>query len=327
MSTLCKATVQIETDRFRELRLFLEAITDAKNLLEPEQLEVRLNALDELDALIGGLDLDLLRSCPDSWPLASVEALQFQFETANERLYESMHYEIALRRNSRALEYWLSALTKNEKADEFHPGLGFDLLDEIVCGVLQLREPGEVDVLPAAEMTDYQPTPVRHILDLIRVCKLSIDDVFVDLGSGLGHVSVMVNILAGIRTLGVEIQPHYARSAQQTAQRLNLSGVRFVAQDAREADLSSGTVFYLFTPFTGSILTKVLHRLQQESLTRPIKVCVLGPSTRILQDQTWLRADQQLDTERVTLFESFDTSRQRRTKHKATSSTGSSSPA
>ncbi len=67
-------------------------------------------------------------------------------------------------------------------------------------------------------------------------------------------------------------------------------------------DLSSGTVFYLFSPFTGSILTNVLQRLLEESKKRQIRICSLGPCTRILKDQAWLEASQKPDTERIAVF-------------------------
>ena len=41
-------------------------------------------------------------------------------------------------------------------------------------------------------------------------------------------------------------------------ERLKLERVTFIQQDARAADFSGGTVFYLYTPFTGSILRSVL---------------------------------------------------------------------
>ena len=182
------------------------------------------------------------------------------------------------------------------------PGLRLDLLDEIVCGVLQLREPEEEGRLASPEMVAYQPTPTRHILDLITASKLSSDDILLDLGSGLGHVPLVVGILTGIRTIGVEIQPRHVASAQQAAQRLNLSNVQFVAEDARVTDLSTATVFHMFTPFTGSILTELVHRLHKESQSRPIRITSLGPCTHILQAQTWLRTNQQPDTERITAF-------------------------
>jgi hypothetical protein len=139
-------------------------------------------------------------------------------------------------------------------------------------------------------MVFYQPTPVRHILHLIAATALAEDDVFVDLGSGLGHLSLLVSMLTGAQSLGIEVQAAYVASAQECAQSLHLSRVRFIAQDARAADLSSGTVFYLYSPFTGSILTDVLSALRMESTRRSVKICSLGPCTRRVAKETWLKA-------------------------------------
>jgi hypothetical protein len=297
--------LQTEIDRLHQLRQFLHGVGDAQHLLQPEQLTMRLNALYQLEAIVGGLDWKELKAFPDPELILRAKSLRSQFEDANQSMYEAAHAEIALQGNSPALDRWLAELVDDRKPERPHPGLSFDLLDEIVCEVLQFRSPGESSSLPSPEMTVYQPTPARHILDLIASCKFSNNDVPVDLGSGLGHVPLLVRMLAKIPTLGVEVQPEYAASAQETARRLNLSRVHFVAEDARTTDLSGGTVFYMFTPFTGSILTDVLHRLHRQSEMRQIRICALGPCTRILQSQTWLAAIQQSDTERITTFRSL----------------------
>jgi hypothetical protein len=153
-------------------------------------------------------------------------------------------------------------------------------------------------------MVPYQPTPVRHILHLISASALSEDDLFVDLGSGLGHVPLLVSILTGIPSLGIEVQPAYVASARECAQSLRLGRIRFFPQDAQAADLSSGTVFYLYSPFTGSILTDVLKTLRTESTRRPIKICSLGPCTSTVANQTWLKTSASPDSQRITVFES-----------------------
>jgi len=265
---------------------------------------MRLNALDELDAIIGDLSPGVLKSF-NSELISSAKALGYRFEAANEMLYETARAEIILQGNSPAMDRWLVELAHDGGLERPRPGLSFDLLDEVVVGVLRLRGPGKADLLQSSEMTAYQPTPARHILDLIASCKFSSDDILVDLGSGLGHVPLLVSALTGIRTLGVEIQPDYASSAQEAAQVLNLRRVRFGAEDARMTDLSSGTVFYMFSPFTGSILTDVLCGLHEQSKERHIRICSLGPCTRILQDQTWLRATARPDTERIAVFKSL----------------------
>ncbi len=315
MSTVARdLPLNIARDRCSELLHFLETVGDARHLLGAERLAMRMHALDDLDAIIGGPDLadqDLppQMSHTEAELIARANALRSHFEAVNERLCEGARVEISDTGNSPAMARWLADLIRDGKTDQFRPGLGFDLLDDFVSGVFQFRGPEESGPLSSREMVPYQPTPVRHILDLVAACRFSSDDLLVDLGSGLGHVPLLVSILTGVRTLGIEVQPDHAASAREVAQALHLGRVRFVAEDARTADLSSGTVFYLFSPFTGSILSEVLSKLRQQSEDRPIRICSLGPCTRILQGQAWLRANQPPDTERITLFRSQRVSR------------------
>jgi predicted RNA methylase len=151
-------------------------------------------------------------------------------------------------------------------------------------------------------MVFYQPTPVRHILHLITASALSKAGFFVDLGSGLGHVPLLASMLTGVRRLGIEVEAAYVASAQECAQSLHLSRVRFNQEDARMADLSCGTVFYLYSPFTVSILAVVLERLRKESTRRPIKICTFGPCTCTVAQESWLQASALPDPRQTTVF-------------------------
>jgi hypothetical protein len=293
-----------EIEYHQALHAFLCRLEAAPCLSRPEQLAERLIALNELDAIIGNLDMEAFTTCSDSRINARAKALRTRLEAANEEIYECARSKIVLQGHSCMLPEWLQGPASDRESGIPCRGLGFDLRDEIVSGVLQLREPGEPGLLRSPEMVPYQPTPARHILNLIASTGLSDGDILVDIGSGLGHVALLVSILTGNRTLGVEFQPAYIASAQECVRNLHLSRVRFVAEDARAADLSSGTVFYLFSPFTGSILTDVLSRLRKESADRPIRICSLGPCTRMLEHQAWLKASTRPDTERITVFKS-----------------------
>jgi hypothetical protein len=174
----------------------------------------------------------------------------------------------------------------------------------MVSGVLQFIEPDDAELPRSPDMAPYQPTPVRHILDLVAASNLAHDDILIDLGSGLGHVPLLVSILTGIRTLGVERQPSLVAAAKECASRLNLRRVQFVAADARRADLSRGTVFYLYTPFTGLILADVLDRIRIQSVDRPIRICSLGPCTRVVADQGWLTPCAPPDPGEIAVFTS-----------------------
>ncbi len=258
------------------------------SLVQPERLKERLLALDELDAAFGGADTN-----------DRANALRIQLEAADAALYESLRAEILRGGRPHALLQWLK-----EESNGPSPGLAFDYRDELVSGVLQLREPNEPNLQRSTEMVAYQPTPVRHIVHLTAATALAEDDVFVDLGSGLGHVPLLVSILTPARCLGIELQSAYVASARECAEILRLSRVRFITQDVREADLSNGTVFYLYTPFSGSILTGVLSALRSANTRRQIKICTLGPCTRIVANETWLRATTMPDAARITIFHS-----------------------
>jgi hypothetical protein len=214
---------------------------------------------------------------------------------ANRRLYARVRTGIREGRYTRAaLRKEFDRFT-SYTADEEHPvHLGFDALDSLVDGILGVRS------LPAAradseppdsDMVHYEPTPARVVLDLVDHAGLRPRDVFYDLGSGRGHVAILVHLLTGVQVVGVERQPALCAAARRSAARLGLAGVTFVEADARDVDYSGGNFFYLFTPFKGRLLNAVLTTLRHEARTRPITIGSFGPCTRRIFAQPWLKSD------------------------------------
>lgn len=279
-------------------------------LLDPHHLRQRLEALDRLDA-------HLTFAFSAASPSDSIEpelyrratAICARLEAANAELYSAIRREIRRTFRPDALLRWVSLSGDiSPQASEVVPipanGMGYDHLDDLLSGVLQLEEPSAVPTAPDQEMVSYQPTPARHIFHLLCVTELSAADVLVDLGSGLGHVPLLVAICTQARCIGVEREAAYIERARQCANRLNLNHVTFLKRDVREADLSAGTVFYLYTPFLGSILDAVLDRLRREATTRPICICSYGPITPVIAQEHWLQAASAPLTDRITLFRS-----------------------
>jgi hypothetical protein len=293
-----------EIECHNDLHAFLSALEADPSLFLLGQLRKRLIALDDLDAGFGGFDSQNSTRCVSSRMYQRAKALRTRLEAANSELYQSVRADIVRGGQPRALLPWLENSAGQSESKGPLPGLGFEFRDELLSGILQLREPGEPNRLQSTEMVPYQPTPVRHILHLIAATALAEDDFFVDVGSGLGHVSLLVSMVTGAKSLGIEAQAPYVVSARECAQSLHLSRVRFIPQDAREADLSSGTVFYLYSPFNGSILTDVLSALRMESTRRSIKICSLGPCTHTVANETWLKASAPPDAGRITVFAS-----------------------
>ena len=281
-------------------------------LLDPHHLRQRLEALDRLDA-------HLTFAFSAASPSDSIEPELYRrateicarLEAANTKLYAAIRREIRRTLRPDALLRWVHLSEAiSSPASEVVPipanRVGYDHLDDLLSGVLQLEEPAASPTPPNREMVSYQPTPARHIFHLLRVTELSAADVLVDLGSGLGHVALLVSMCTQARCIGVEMEAAYIERARQCAHRLNLNNVTFLKQDAREADLSSGTVFYLYTPFLGSILAAVLDRIRREAGSRPIRVCSYGPITPIIAQEQWLQAASAPQTDRITVFRSRD---------------------
>jgi len=169
-------------------------------------------------------------------------------------------------------------------------GQGYDNLDLFVNGLL-LYETLPVETKEReAEMVYYQQTPARIILEMAERACLTEKDVFYDLGSGLGHVPILVHLLSGARAKGIECEPAYWAYARACADDLHLSGVEFVNGDARSAAYADGTVFFLYTPFVGAMLAEVLEKLWVISKQRTIRIFTYGPCTQQVARQGWLQS-------------------------------------
>jgi hypothetical protein len=168
---------------------------------------------------------------------------------------------------------------------------GFDGLDVLVAGLVGVTERPAETREPLTEMVHYEPSPARVVLDLIDHAGLTSSDVFYDLGSGLGYAVILARLAGGIIARGVEFQQSYVDVARRSVADLHLTDVDFVTADVRDADLSEGTIFYLFTPFRGQLMRQVLDRLCALATRRPITICTYGSCTRTVGAEAWLKLD------------------------------------
>jgi SAM-dependent methyltransferase len=277
----------------------LVAIEQDASLEEDLNLAARVEALSQLDFA----DEYLRLGCPprERGALGRRSADQRErLEQANQRLYEQAWARLrdavgrvsipatatAARRDLRA---WLDQFTSYRPQHPRSVHTGYDALDALIDGVLNLNEIPAPTQTPERDMIHLEPTPVRVVLELVDRVAWQPEDVFYDLGSGLGQVPTLVHLLTGVRAVGVEIEPAYCRVARASAEALGLSGVSTVQADAREADYTPGTVFYFFTPFVRDMLQTVLDRLHDQTQGRPITVCSYGPCNPRVARQPWLR--------------------------------------
>jgi hypothetical protein len=299
-----EASSHILTDA---LECFVAQLETEPSLVAPDQFRRRVEALDRLDAYFPEVPQ---ATSGAEWiepaHYRRVRDLRAKLEAANCELYEAIRGEIQRGERPDMLLRFVRPSVQSENANGPANGLGYDYLDELINGVFPFEEPDTAGIVRESEKVFYQPTPARQIFRLIDVTALTADDVLVDLGSGLGHVSMTVSICTDARSIGIELEAAYVACARQCALQLNLNRVTFLHEDARTADLTPGTVFYLYTPFTGSILSAVLNRLKREAATRRIRICSYGPCTPIIAGERWLEAATPPEAHRIALFTSRD---------------------
>jgi hypothetical protein len=284
----------------REIQSDLRAIEKNGSLYEDSNFVDRAEALDLLEFHVIARIESALQTTGLAKELTALkqraDMLVQRLEETDERLFQKLRAGVRSGHYTGAdLRHQLNEYAERA-ANAANQDVGYDALDAFVNGLLAIDVVPDETRVREPEMVPYQPTPVRVLLELVEAVDLGRQDILYDLGSGLGQVPILVNLLTGAKTKGVEFEPAYCRYARQCAKGLNLSRVEFVNLDAREADYADGSVFFLYTPFEGQLLQAVLDRLREQSGKRALKVCAYGPCVPQVSNQEWLvRLDRDAD--------------------------------
>jgi len=124
----------------------------------------------------------------------------------------------------------------------------------------------------------HLPSPIDKLLEVAVHANVRPGDVVIDIGSGAGRASVAMHLLSGATVIGLEIQPSLVRAARELSARMSVEAmVAVVEGDAAitVAQISTGSVFFLYCPFGGERLAKVLSHVEAIARTRPVRVCCL----------------------------------------------------
>ena len=144
-------------------------------------------------------------------------------------------------------------------------------LDEVL-GLGELPDDGPE--LPRG-CVPYLPCPVDALLRMVEEAAVRASDVVVDVGVGVGRAAALVHLLTGAAVIGVEIQRALVVATRDLVSRLGLSRVACVEGDAATLTgfITIGSVFFLYCPFGGDRLSRVLADLQSIARTRALRVC------------------------------------------------------
>ena len=282
---------------FSEIRSDIEAIEENRVLYNEKNFSSRADAVDDLEFHITERIDGLLRNKLQRQELTGLkrraEKVKLQLEEINADLFRRLRRKIQLGKcRGTAFRDMIGEFAGgNLKESASTTIIGYDNLDVFVDGLFPIETFPDETREREPEMVFYQKTPARIVFELANKTHFNKKDVFYDIGSGLGQVAILVNLLRGVTAKGVEFEPAYCNFATAAAAELNLPGVQFINIDARQADYSDGTVFFMYTPFVGRTLEEVLDKLRLESLDRNIRILTYGPCTLEVARQSWLNQD------------------------------------
>jgi predicted RNA methylase len=122
----------------------------------------------------------------------------------------------------------------------------------------------------------FVPTPQEVVDVMLKIAKVTKNDVVYDLGSGDGRIPITAARVYGARSVGIDIDPERIRDANENlksaaaSERTILQRVRFLNQDLFTTDISEATVVTLY--LLPSLNLKLIPKLNKE----------LKPGTRVV---------------------------------------------
>lgn len=140
----------------------------------------------------------------------------------------------------------------------------------------------------------YVPTPTAVVDTMLKLAKVTPQDVVYDLGSGDGRIVIAAAKEYGARGVGVELDPELVKRARSAAEKAGVQDrVTFTQSDLFTTDLSPATVVTLY--LSPSINLRLESKLKRE----------LRPGSRIVSHRfpigTWA-ADQDVLVERTHVY-------------------------
>lgn len=309
INIVCRKAEQMSdglTDIITEIQSAIQIISEEAALWDETNFANRSEAIDFLDFYIIDRVEGLLQQAGASAslqaPLEQAKKVKLELEKINKSLFACLREKISTGTvTASSFKKMIGRYLHN--IDNQGDTIGYDHLDIFINELLSDQPVPEAILKRMPGMVFYQKTPARVIFEMAERAALNRNDLFFDLGSGLGQVVILIHLLTGAAARGVEYEPAYWRYAETCASHLHLSNVQFINQDARMGDYSRGTVFFMYTPFEGSMLEEMLAILQKEAAKRVIRIFTYGPCTFPVAQQEWLTCKNGITVNPYELYE------------------------
>ena len=153
---------------------------------------------------------------------------------------------------------------------------------------------GEGQGLRHSDANGYQTVDYLNLRKIRRLLQLGLSDTVYDLGCGKGRVLCVLAQAPVNRCVGVEIFPDLCDVARRNASRLRgrRSTIDVRCGDVASADLSDGTVYFMFNPFGADTMRTVLDNIERSLLDKPrsVRIIYLNPRVEsLIASYAWLK--------------------------------------
>jgi SAM-dependent methyltransferase len=140
----------------------------------------------------------------------------------------------------------------------------------------------------------YATLDYWNLYRVVNVLNPGSDDVFYDIGCGMGRMLCIVARRSVRKCVGVELFEPLCEIARANADRLRgrRSPIEIICGDATTADLSDGTIYYMFNPFGDETMHDTLENICRSLSKQPrtIKVVYCNPTCEAMfRNTSWLK--------------------------------------
>lgn len=123
------------------------------------------------------------------------------------------------------------------------------------------------------DRTFYEATEWSTLRRVLPPAAVGLEDVFLDIGSGMGRTLLLASRYRFRRVVGVEVAPPLAEIARRNLARLGADDVELLIADVTTLDVPDDvTVVFLNNPFTGETFSRAMERIVASLERRPRRV-------------------------------------------------------
>jgi SAM-dependent methyltransferase len=133
-----------------------------------------------------------------------------------------------------------------------------------------------------------------YVYKIIKVLNPQPDDVIYDIGAGKGRILCVMSRRHVRKCVGIELLDDLCQTARANAARVRgrRAPIEIRCEDAAVADISDGTIYFLFNPFGKDTMQEVLAHIERSLALHPRRVRVVYYNSvcrEVFDSCGWLR--------------------------------------